>query len=65
MRHNLTRGLIAASAFAPMAAFAVAPDVTAVTSALTDAGTSIAVLGAAGLVLFVGIKVWKYLRRAI
>lgn len=39
-------GLLAL-ALSPLSAFAAAPDVTAATSALTDAGTSIGTVGAA------------------
>ena len=42
-----------------------AMDTTAVTAALTDAGTAAAVVGAAVLVVLVGIKAFKYVRAAM
>jgi hypothetical protein len=38
---------------------------TEVTTAITDASAAIAVIGAAVLVLIVGIKVWKWMGRAL
>ena len=40
-------------------------DTTAVTSAMTDAGAAIAVVGAAVLIVYVGIAVFKWLKRPI
>jgi len=40
-------------------------DTTAVTTAITDAGAAVAVVGAAVLVLTVGIAVYKWLKRPI
>jgi hypothetical protein len=40
-------------------------DVSAVTAAITDAATACATVGAAGLVLAVGIKVYHWIRRAM
>lgn len=42
-----------------------AVDVTAVTTAIGDAGTAAAVVGAAVLVMIVGIKVYKWIRGAM
>jgi len=39
-------------------------DVTDVTDALTEGGVAIATIGAAALVMIVGLKVWKRLRGA-
>jgi len=38
---------------------------TEVTTSITDASAAIAVVGAAVLVLIVGIKVWKWIGRAL
>ena len=40
-------------------------DTTAVTTAITDAATAAGVVGAAVLVLLVGIKAYKWVRRAL
>ena len=56
--------LVAAFVAAPMSAMA-AIDTTSVTAALTDAGTAAAVVGAAVLVVIVGIKAFKYIRQAL
>lgn len=53
-----------ALALSPLSAFA-AMDTTAVTTAITDASTAIGTVGAAVLVMFVGIKVYKWVRRAL
>lgn len=42
-------------------AFAAAPDVTAI----TDAGTSVAVVGAAVFTVYVGVKTYKWFRSAL
>ncbi|GAB2879446.1 hypothetical protein GCM10027046_04250 [Uliginosibacterium flavum] len=42
-----------------------AVDTAAVTTAITDAGAAIAVVGAAVLVMFVGGKVFKWIRAAM
>lgn len=55
-------GIFAASA-AGLSQAAV--DVTAVTAAIGDAGTAAATVGAAVLVMVVGIKVYKWIRGAM
>jgi hypothetical protein len=40
-------------------------DTTGVTSALTDAGTAVATVGAAVLVVYVGIKTYKMIKSAL
>lgn len=42
-----------------------AVDVTAITGAISDAGTAAATVGAAVLVMVVGIKVYKWIRGAM
>lgn len=42
-----------------------AVDVTSVTTAISDAGTAAATVGAAVLVMVVGIKVYKWIRGAM
>jgi predicted Rossmann fold nucleotide-binding protein DprA/Smf involved in DNA uptake len=46
-------------------AHAAAIDTTAVTGALTDAGTAVATVGAAVLVVYVGIKAYKMIKSAL
>lgn len=46
----------------PAVAFAAVP--TAVTDAITGAATDVATVGAAVIVVIVGIKVWKWIRAA-
>lgn len=49
----------------PASAFAAAPDVTAVVAEISGAAAPIAAIGAAGLLVLVGIKVFKWVRRAM
>lgn len=44
---------------------AAAQDVTAVTTEIADAATPIAAIGGAVLLVLVGIKVYKWVRRAM
>lgn len=46
-------------------AFAAAPDVEAVVAEITGAASPIAAIGAAVLLVLVGIKVFKWVRRAM
>jgi hypothetical protein len=49
-----------------MSAFAAsAYDITGVTTALTDVGGQILLVGAAVLLVFVAIKAYKWIRRAL
>ncbi|MBB3212685.1 hypothetical protein FHW67_001968 [Herbaspirillum sp. Sphag1AN] len=59
------RLVIAIPLLAASAAHAVAVDVTPVTAAIADAGKAIGVVGAAVLVMVVGMKVWKWIQRAL
>lgn len=64
MNKQFQRGLIAAGALASMAsARAAAGDVDV--SAVTAAGTQVALVGAAVFTVVVGIKVWKWIRGAL
>lgn len=54
-----------ASLAAVAGASQAAIDVTAVTGAIGDAGTAAATVGAAVLVMIVGIKVYKWIRGAM
>lgn len=54
---------IGAALALPVAAFAAVP--ADVTTAITGAGTDAAVVGAAVLVVLVGIAAFKWLRRAL
>lgn len=51
------------AAVAPSAFAAIST--TEVTNALTDAGAAVATVGAAVLVVHVGVKVYKYIRGAM
>ena len=61
MSQNLKRGMLAAGVLATAGAANAAVDVTAVTAA----GTDIALVGAAVFAVFVGIKLFKWIRRAL
>ncbi len=50
---------------APVLSHAAAPDVTAVVTEIGGAATPIAAIGAAVLLVIVGIKVFKWVRRAM
>lgn len=63
-KKNALRLLVVAFGGAAVSAQA-AIDTTAITSALTDAGTAVGVVGAAVLVVHVGGKVFKYIRAAM
>jgi hypothetical protein len=64
MKRFNTALLLASALFAPLAANA-AVDVTAVVTEITGAATPIAAIGSAVLVVMVGIKVYKWVRRAM
>lgn len=48
-----------------MATTSTAPDVSAVVTAITDGATPVAAIGGAVLILLVGIKIYKWVRRAM
>lgn len=52
-------------ALAPLSAMAAAPDVTGVVTEIGGAAAPIAAIGAAVLLVIVGIKVFKWVRRAM
>lgn len=58
-------GLVTAGIFASSAAMAAAPDVTEVVSDIGDAKAPIAAVAGASLSVYVGLRVWKMVRRAI
>lgn len=64
MNKKIARIIAVAFGGAAVSAHA-AIDTTAITSALTDAGTAVGVVGAAVLVVHVGGKVFKYIRAAM
>lgn len=49
----------------PGFAFAAPPDVSAVVTEISGSAAPIAAVGAAGLLVLVGIKVFKWVRRAM
>lgn len=65
MNKNFLKGLVAVGASAVAGASQAAISTTEITGALTEAGTAAAVVGAAVLVVVVGIKAFKYIRSAM
>lgn len=61
MTDNIKRGLVAAGVLAASAASHAAVD----TAAITSAGTDIAAVGGAVFAVYVGIKLYKWIRRAL
>lgn len=55
---GLSSAAFAGSAFAAI-------DVTSVTTALTDVAAAVGTVGAAMLVVYVGMKSWKMIRQAL
>lgn len=64
-RQPSARAALVAVAVAPMAARADTIDTSSITTALTGAGTAAAAVGAAYLVVVVGIKAYKLIRAAL
>lgn len=64
LRQKVTAALVAVGT-AASSAFAAAPDVTAVTTAISDTLTPIAAIGSGVLLVIVGAKVYKWIRRAM
>jgi coat protein B len=63
---RLTRNLLGlAAGLVSGAALAAAPDVTGVVTSIGDVMTPVSAIGAAVLTLFVGIKTFKWVRRAM
>ena len=58
-------GLMATALFVSSAAMAAAPSVTEVVSDIGDAKAPIAAVAGASLSVYVGLRVWKMVRRAI
>ena len=58
-------GLMTAALFASSAAMAAAPNVTEVVSDIGDAKAPIAAVAGASLSVYVGLRVWKMVRRAV
>ena len=58
-------GLTATALFASSAAMAAPPSVTEVVSDIGDAKAPIAAVAGASLSVYVGLRVWKMVRRAI
>lgn len=58
-------GLMTAALFASSAAMADAPSVAGVVSDIGDAKAPIAAVAGASLSVYVGLRVWKMVRRAI
>lgn len=65
MSNNIQRGLLAIGAFATVGVAQAAVSTTEVITAMTDAGTAIAAVGAAYLIVKVGIKVWPWVASAL
>jgi hypothetical protein len=58
-------GVVALSALTSGAALAAPPDVTSVVTEIGGTAAPIAAIGAAVLLVFVGIKTFKWVRRAM
>jgi len=65
MTKNIRNGLVAAGVLFAATASQAAVDVTAVVSEISGAAAPIALIGSAVLVVMVGIKVYKWVRRAM
>lgn len=65
MRQTFNRLGLVAAGLVPAVSFAAAPDVTAVVTEIGGAAVPIASIGAAVLLIMVGIKVFKWVRRAM
>ena len=66
MNRNTSAALLGTAALATAgSAFAAAPDVTGVVTAIGEATTPIAAIGGATLLVIVAIKVYKWVRRAM
>ena len=63
--HNAFQRVVAGSALALASGVAFADYVTDTTAAITAAATAIGTVGAAILVMIVGAKVFKWIRRAL
>ncbi|MFC4158451.1 major capsid protein [Chitinimonas lacunae] len=64
---NFKKKAVAVISVSAMSAGAMAADMdmSAVTGAVKEAGTAVATVGAAVLLVYVGIKVWKWVRGAL
>ncbi len=58
-------GVVALSALTSASALAAAPDVSSVVTEIGGTAAPIAAIGAAVLLVFVGIKTFKWVRRAM
>ncbi|GJI96190.1 hypothetical protein RugamoR57_29080 [Duganella caerulea] len=65
MNKFLKRGLLAVGGAVVAGAASAATDTTALTAAITDAGTAAGVVGTAVLVVLVSIRALKYIRSAL
>lgn len=63
--NKLQKLAVVSTLLAPAISHAAAPDVTAVVTEIGGAATPIAAIGAAVLLVIVGIKVFKWVRRAM
>lgn len=62
---KLSIGAMVAGVAAAASTAHAAMDTTGITTALTDAGTAVGVVGAAVLIVYVGIKAFKMVRGAL
>jgi hypothetical protein len=63
---NLIKKLAAAAALAAVSVSSFAAvDTASVTASITEAGSAVGVVGAAVLVVMVGVKVFKWVARAL
>lgn len=64
MNKAIQRGLVAVGVLAAAGSSHAALDVTAATTAITEAGAAVAVIGAAVFLVVIGMKVWKWMKGA-
>ncbi|MBV8471706.1 MAG: hypothetical protein JOY60_17800 [Burkholderiaceae bacterium] len=65
MNKHILRGLLAVGALVSAGGAMAQTTGTVDTSAITAAGTTVATVGAAVFAVYVGIKVWAWVRRAL
>lgn len=64
-KRNVVRAVVGSASAIVAGASHAAIDTTAITTAIGDAGTAAGLVGAAVLVMVVGIKVYKWIRGAM
>ena len=65
MFNNLKKLAVAAFGFLAVTSANAAVDTTAITTGITEAQTAVATIGAAVVLVVVGIKVYKWIQRSL